>query len=134
MKRVFIYGMGLLIITSFCLSIVIAQPQKMILNNIKVFEKKERPPVLFPHELHMEGDLSCTDCHHKYENGKNILDEDELEEGNSKIKCSNCHADFGVIAINLRDAFHQQCMSCHRKKKEGKKTGPILCGQCHPWK
>lgn len=109
-----------------------AQPEIIILNNVSVFNKKERTPVAFPHELHME-ELSCSDCHHRYEKGKNILDESELEEGNIEIQCSNCH---GLkTKINLRKAFHRQCIGCHsRYKKEGYETGPRLCGECHPWK
>jgi hypothetical protein len=65
-----------------------AQPDKMILDNSKVSGEKTRPAVTLPHNKHVEGGLSCKDCHHIYENGKNILDESKLEEGNQGIRCS----------------------------------------------
>ncbi len=117
----------------FAYSLLLAQPDKIVLNNKDAFKVKERPSVDFPHGLHMEGDLECTDCHHQYKDGKNILDEDTLEQGNQGIKCASCHANDSKY--NLREAFHMQCMGCHGKlKNEGKKTGPRLCGQCHPRK
>ncbi len=101
-----------------------AQPDMMILGNSKGLGKT-RPAVAFPHNRHAEAGLSCKDCHHIYENGKNVLDESNLEEGNQDIRCSACHGP--KFKVNLKKAFHDQCMGCHRKKK----TGPRLCGECH---
>ena len=101
-----------------------AQPDKIIL------EGKTRPAVTLPHNKHVEAGLSCKDCHHIYENGKNILDESKLEEGNQDIRCSVCHG--SKFRPNLEQAFHNQCMGCHtRYQKEKKKTGPRFCGGCH---
>lgn len=107
-----------------------AQTDKMVIDNSKVSGRKTRPAVTFPHNKHVEFDLSCKDCHHIYENGKNILDESQLEEGNQDIRCSACHGP--TFRINLEQAFHNQCMGCHTKgQKEKKKTGPRFCGECH---
>jgi hypothetical protein len=101
-----------------------AQPDKIVL------EGKTRPAVTLPHNKHVEAGLSCKDCHHIYENGKNILDESKLEEGNQDIRCSTCHGP--KFRPNLEQAFHNQCMGCHtRYQKEKKKTGPRFCGECH---
>jgi len=101
-----------------------AQPEKIVL------EGKKRPAVTLPHNKHVEAGLSCKDCHHIYENGKNILDESKLEEGNQDIRCSACHGP--TFRPNLEQAFHNQCMGCHtRYQKEKKKTGPRFCGGCH---
>jgi hypothetical protein len=101
-----------------------AQPDKIVL------EGKKRPAVTLPHNRHVEAGLSCKDCHHIYENGKNILDESKLEEGNQDIRCSTCHGP--KFRPNLEQAFHNQCMGCHtRYQKEKKKTGPRFCGECH---
>ena len=101
-----------------------AQPEKIVL------EGKKRPAVTLPHNRHVEAGLSCKDCHHLYENGKNILDESKLEEGNQDIRCSACHG--STFRPNLEQAFHNQCMGCHtRYQKEKKKTGPRFCGECH---
>ncbi len=91
-----------------------------------------RPPVNFLnryHESHME-DFDCTDCHHKYVHGKNVLDEDSLEEGNPDILCSSCHNKKTKITLTM--AFHEECIGCHNKlSTKGEKTGPSLCGGCH---
>jgi len=116
--------------TAVTLSMLGAQPEQIIINNVEAYNKKQRPPVAFPHETHMAGDLSCTDCHHRYENGQNVLDESELEEGNPDIRCSHCHTQ--ETKISLRQAFHRQCIGCHTKtEKGGENSGPRLCGACH---
>jgi c(7)-type cytochrome triheme protein len=110
-------------------SMICAQPEEIILNHTEDFKEKRRPSVIFPHELHIER-LECLDCHHKYENGKNVLDEDELEEGNPVAKCSGCHN--LKNKCDLQKAFHRQCLNCHaNNKKPGEKTGPRMCIGCH---
>lgn len=121
------------ILIPFVVPWVKAQPDKIKLDHVEVFGKKQRPPVMFPHNQHVEAGLSCKDCHHRYEKGKNVLDEGELEEGKPGIKCSDCHG--SKVRPKLREAFHRQCIDCHTKmEKGGKKTGSRLCGECHPWK
>ena len=101
-----------------------AQPDKIVL------EGKTRPAVMLPHNRHVEAGLSCKDCHHIYENGKNILDEGKLEEGNKDIRCLTCHSP--KSQLDLEKAFHKQCIGCHGTyQKEKKKTGPQYCGGCH---
>jgi hypothetical protein len=107
-----------------------AQPDKMVLDRSKASGEKQRPAVTFPHNRHAEMGLSCKDCHHLYENGKNVLDESKLEEGNKDIRCSACHG--SKSRLNPEKAFHKQCIGCHTKyQKEKKKTGPRYCGGCH---
>jgi hypothetical protein len=101
-----------------------AQPDKIVL------EGKTRPAVTLPHNRHVEAGLSCKDCHHIYEKGNNVLDESKLEEGNKGVRCFACHGP--KSRLNLEEAFHNQCMGCHRKyQTERKKTGPQYCGGCH---
>ncbi len=102
-----------------------AQPEKILLEHPEVFKKRARPPVNFSHVRHMEAVPSCKDCHHKYENGKNVLDESTLQEENPAVRCSSCHGIRG--RIDLKEAFHSQCISCHKNKR----TGPRFCGECH---
>jgi hypothetical protein len=70
------------------------------------------PPVTFTHGLHSKNyGLKCIDCHHT---GK-------------IIKCSSCHKRQDQVAvINLKGAYHQQCLGCHRKI-----SGPLGCSRCH---
>ncbi len=114
----------------FIASSLLAQSDKITFDPLKAFGKSKRPPVTFAHNCHAEAGLSCKDCHHVYENGKNVLDESKLEEGNQGIRCSACHGP--NFKIGLEQAFHDQCIGCHKRLlKEKKKTGPRFCGQCH---
>jgi hypothetical protein len=111
-------------------SSLLAQSDVMLLDSLNGSPEKTRPPVGFPHSLHMEVVPSCKDCHHVYQRGKNVLDEGTLEEGNKELRCSSCHGP--KSRIDLRDAYHGQCMGCHRKPlKEQKKIPPRYCGGCH---
>lgn len=107
-----------------------AQPDKIVLGRSNIPGGKTRPEVTFPHNRHAEAGLSCKDCHHVYKDGKNVLDEGTLEAGKEGIRCSACHRQ--KSGLNLEQAFHNQCIGCHRKYwKEKKKTGPHFCGGCH---
>jgi len=120
--RVLMITIALLLVLA--ISPLWAQPDKIVLKG------KTRPDVTLLHNRHVEAALSCKDCHHIYENGKNILDESKLEEGNKEVRCLNCHA--GKSGLNLEQAFHKQCIGCHDKyQKDKKKTGPQYCGGCH---
>ena len=128
-------GCRILVMTAATLLILTAsplraQPDKIVLDNSKVLGKRSRPAVTFPHNRHAEAGLSCKDCHHLYKDGKNVLEEGALEEGKEGIRCSACHRPNS--RFNLEQAFHDQCIGCHRKAlKENKKTGPRFCGGCH---
>lgn len=101
-------------------------------NQKNAFTDRQRPPVNFleeMHDTHMEN-YDCLDCHHRYENGENVLDEFELEEGNRDIQCSACH--HSKAETGLRKAFHTQCIGCHEKSNDQEGGSlPILCGECH---
>ena len=109
---------------------LMAQSDMMILDSSRGLSGEKRPPVPFPHNLHVEKGLSCKDCHHLYEKGKNVLDESNLTEGNKEIRCSFCHG--SKSRLNLEQAYHGQCMGCHKKPlKEQRKAPPRYCGGCH---
>lgn len=89
-----------------------------------------RPAAYFPHDRHMEVVDDCKSCHHRYENGANVLEEDELDGGDG-MRCRTCHDD--DASINDQEAFHRQCIQCHRALvKEDSASGPRTCGTCHP--
>jgi hypothetical protein len=84
-----------------------------------------RPPVAFHHDAHNEraGIIECNACHHVYENGKKLEDDDSVG-----MECSECHLNKDRNnTIDLIRAYHRQCGECH----ENRKSGPIMCGQCH---
>ena len=51
---------------------------------------ESRPPAYFPHDRHMEVVDDCKSCHHRYEDGANVLEEDELDGGDG-MRCRTCH-------------------------------------------
>jgi hypothetical protein len=122
-------GIPTLVLILLGFTIAYAQEAVIILKWPDGTRSPSRAAVTFPHEEHMD-ELECLQCHHKYKDGVNILEEDALEEGNTDLLCSACHTD--NAKINLKRAFHRECMGCHRKLRlAGKSTGPELCGQCH---
>lgn len=92
-------------------------------------EPEGRPAAYFPHDAHMML-VECTACHHRYnEAGENVVDEMELD-GSEAMRCATCHT--SRSDINGREAFHRQCMVCHRTtEKAGNPSGPRTCGTCH---
>lgn len=107
----------------------LAQPEEIVLDNPQAYTRNQREAVTFSHEGHMDM-FDCLDCHHDYADGENVLDEGDLEEGNSAIRCVSCHGSDSTP--DLRHAYHFQCMGCHRQMRVGgQATGPELCGECH---
>lgn len=88
--------------------------------------------VAFSHLSHIEDyGVSCEDCHHVYQGGKNIW-----EEGDPVANCASCHSPLesneGVKKLSI--AFHRNCKTCHRNlAKEGiTKEAPYKsCYECH---
>jgi hypothetical protein len=127
-KKVLILLIGCLALTGLGLSLALAQEEVINLSG-DADTARQRAPVAFSHELHM-GLYECLDCHHKYENGENVLDEDELIEDSPEISCAGCHDD--GASIDRQRAFHRQCMGCHIEvRKAGETSGPEMCGACH---
>ena len=78
---------------------------------------KRYKAVTFDHEMHVETTEFCTDCHHASKTFDRI------------VACGKCHAaDKGPEGkLTLEDAFHKQCIGCHKKQDEG----PQECDDCH---
>jgi hypothetical protein len=107
----------------------VSRPEDIFIGNPGEGLRKSRPGVELPHLPHMES-LECLDCHHDYQNGENVLDEDELDEDGSAA-CSACHTP--EASIDLKRAYHRQCIQCHRDLNRQPGTGlPITCRDCHP--
>lgn len=92
---------------------------------------KKRGPVNLTHTKHVEDyKIACADCHHEYEDGKNVW-----KEGDPVKKCSECHlvrdpdqpAQEGDI-LHLQLAFHKNCRDCHKDMKKGPTN---KCNDCH---
>ena len=122
-KRSLILALGILALIGLNLAgLCIAQEDQFLLP-MHEDAQGQRPPVMFSHDLHM-------DCHHVYEDGVNVLDENELIEGNPAIRCASCHN--GDADADRQEAYHRQCIGCHiETRKAGQASGPEMCGSCH---
>ena len=75
-------------------------------------------PVAFSHEAHTLMAEDCATCHHHSEAGQTP-------------SCNKCHGassgskESGIPG--LKDAYHRQCMGCHREMD----MGPTGCAECH---
>ncbi len=105
-------------------------PEKICIQN-KGYKKIKKGPVEFSHRKHqVDYKIACTECHHNYENGKNVW-----KEGDPVKKCHQCHNPLkkqGKV-LKLQIAYHKNCKGCHRElAKAHKKHGPYKkCSKCH---
>jgi len=105
-------------------------PEEITINNTG-YATDKKGPVKLSHKKHVaEYGAKCTDCHHIYKDGKNVL-----KEGDPIQKCSQCHSpvkkEGKVLKLNL--AYHKNCKDCHKKAaEEGKDKAPFKkCNDCH---
>ena len=92
--------------------------------------------VLFDHKIHLgDYDLGCTDCHHHNEEDESSLRAcGECHFGQDMAAdsktCEQCHEPDEVSAeevLQRTDAFHMQCIGCHKESE----AGPEECAACH---
>ncbi len=79
-------------------------------------------PVPFPHKTHVEKEkIDCSKCHHKDKNPK------------EPAQCKTCHLQKEVKdnASLAKDAFHKNCVTCHKEMAEKGKKVPVKCTECH---
>ncbi len=115
-----------------------AQMPVILIDNTDVYTSKKKPSVLFDHDLHT-GLAGCMDCHHHYKDGENILEYFDLFEGAEGVLCRDCHAEPGTRFMGdqdptvkgLEQAYHSQCIPCHRESAGQDAVGPRTCMGCH---
>ena len=96
------------------------------------YKTDKKGPVKLSHKKHAEEyKVGCLECHHKYENGKNVL-----KKGDPIQKCAECHSPLKkegkVLKLNL--AYHKNCKTCHKAimEKDPSKKAPFKkCSDCH---
>ena len=105
-------------------------PDEIIIDN-KGYNPDRKSPVSFSHGDHAESyDVACAECHHDYENGKNLW-----KEGDPVNRCIECHSplksDDRIKKLSV--AFHKNCKGCHKKlAEEGSTEAPYKqCTDCH---
>jgi hypothetical protein len=89
---------------------------------LRIAFKSVAGKVMFDHGGHHSASgyaLACGECHH-------TLAPDEYDQAGS---CTECHAleEGDEQMPNRADAFHQQCIGCHREYG----AGPMDCAECH---
>ncbi len=102
---------------------------EIIIDN-KGYAQDKKGPVKFSHGRHFkEYNVECAQCHHQYENGKNVW-----KPGDIVKKCVVCHNQIeeqgGILKLDR--AYHDNCRSCHSEvSKEGKEAPYRKCSSCH---
>jgi len=116
------YSLALFLVV-FAVSVGFSQEDIIVFNHQKI-GSHQRPLVRLTHEKHA-AIIECSRCHHDY-------DEYGVNVGGEENACSKCHGANNSNPIPLVRAFHNQCKNCHSGLiAKCKKSGPIMCGQCH---
>jgi hypothetical protein len=79
----------------------------------------QRPGVDFDHDRHSRalGDGSCKSCH---------------ERRDSRLVGMFARTEDPADRDALMELYHDRCIGCHRQTgDQGKRTGPVTCGECH---
>ncbi|MCP4688237.1 MAG: cytochrome c3 family protein [Desulfobacterales bacterium] len=126
LKSAYIMAIVLFVVGVLCYA---AFPAKSPENPVRLMLTNAAGNILFDHKMHTSDEgygLSCTDCHHDYEE----------EEGSAPEACGECHEpepdeDDDTAAMKRKDAFHTQCIGCHEDIGAGPSTGSEACAQCH---
>ena len=116
-------------------------PDEIVIKST-IWTDHTKSPVTLNHKKHQEQyKIACAECHHVYKDGKNVW-----KKGDEVKKCQECHNEPTIKVekklpkaqqkLNLKLAFHDNCLGCHKKlKKEDKDKYakiPTTCIQCHP--
>ena len=108
-------------------------PDDIMIEN-EGYTADKKGAVKLSHKKHNEKyKATCIDCHHEYEEGKNVW-----KQGDPVKKCSECHNPLqkeGDV-MKLQNAYHKNCKNCHKAKND---QGELLhpnapfkkCNDCH---
>lgn len=119
--------LALAMVGVFFLVPLVSSQDSVIVMEHKEIGPHERPIVQFNHDKHTAS-LECIRCHHDFDQfGNNRGGEDKAQP------CASCHNPSAQPAkLPLKEAFHAQCKGCHESMwKQGRKSGPVTCGECH---
>lgn len=131
---------AVLLVLAVAFVVVAADQPDMATIKAALWPTPTKAPVQLTHKKHAdEYKIACADCHHKYEGGKNVW-----KEGDPVQKCEACHTEPTIQGekklppdqqkLNLKLAFHENCVGCHQKTKKEKPDtkAPVTCTGCHP--
>ena len=107
---------------------------------VRIMFKVTAGKVLFTHKTHAAESgygLACSDCHHHPEDDDAALRacgdcHSQTEKTNAQEPniCRECHEEGELDseeAPKRSDAFHEQCVGCHKEND----AGPQECSECH---
>jgi hypothetical protein len=106
---------------------------------IRMMYKTSAGKVLFGHKTHASSSgfgVACADCHHHPEGddsatmGCGDCHGASGAEAKALETCAQCHEPDeyeGYEMMNRTDAFHGQCIGCHKEYE----AGPVECSECH---
>ena len=106
-------------------------PDDLMINN-DGYKTNKKGPVPLSHKKHsVDYKVACTECHHDYQDGKNVW-----EEGKPVKKCGDCHDPLSKKGNTdkLQNAYHKNCKNCHKelaKADPGKNVPYKKCNECH---
>ena len=104
-------------------------PDDIMISN-EGYKSDKKGPVKLSHKKHSaDYKVACTDCHHDYQDGKNVW-----KEGEPVKKCCACHNPLKKQekGLKLNTAYHKNCKGCHKKAvADGKKAPHKKCNECH---
>jgi hypothetical protein len=135
-RKTHLFGLGLLLTATLVLAGVWTAPAMtheaaapvedgradiITIDGLRAFGALERPAVLFQHDKHTQAlakeNKDCSVCHDTVKDRLSL-----------KFKRTD---DAGKQVV--MDVYHDNCIACHKEtgKTQGKKSGPVTCGQCH---
>ena len=104
-------------------------PEEIIIEGDS-YKKDIKGPVKLSHQKHFaEYGAACDECHHEYQDGKNVWTASDPVK-----KCSECHdyEEHKGEVKKRQTAFHNNCKDCHKDaKKLGKEAPTTKCNDCH---
>jgi len=110
-------------VATIILAIGMATAQKKPNEPLSIkLEGGKLPPVNFSHTTHTDkAKAECIKCHHK--------DKDT----NSPEPCIKCHLINEVKdnALKAKDAYHKNCIDCHKESVAKGTLAPTKCNECH---
>lgn len=120
MKRWLYLMVAVAFLAGGILGLALAQADKVTIDD--KYPNKLKGPVTFNHKAHAAA-IACTECHHTW----------KKETSKTPQKCAECHKAGEMGTKGLKNAYHKNCIDCHKKlQQEGKKTGPTTkCSDCH---
>lgn len=82
-------------------------------------EDPKMAPVSFSHESHVDkAKIDCVTCHHA--------------DPQAPKTCTTCHRKVAKDkTVAAKDAFHKNCIGCHKHRTAKGAELPIKCNECH---